>query len=923
MPTPFTRAASCAFAGKGALGAQVNGLLGNGVAAAAVTGAVGAAPVGAAIGALVAGGGLVATGTAVGPAGGAIGAAGVGVSSHAANANNPTIIHANNIKRCFTQPPLKRARASHARIGDWFNYTESEKNCKNDCLRPAPVLYFAKMNAPDYFIPDRDPRAFYPLDSFLRAPSINVAAAYIQALSAPGDLVIDPFGSTPNVARAAHALGRRAIVVESNPLWAWLARSMATLPPAAEIDAALARLGDALKDDTPLRAHINSLYTTICAGCQKPTPADYFVHARGAGLIQRHYTCAHCGATRDDPAAEDDRKLAESFNARGLHYHLATERVAPAGNLHAERIRKMLDVYTPRNLSALVTLTQKIDSLFHATRERDILLLLLLHLLDRGTSFYATPASVAQLAAHKQFIEFNLWREIEVAAHALAQHAGTLALADSIADVSAANDAAPFVGRGSAKTLARDLPKQSAALVVAAPPVRRVAVWALAYLWGAWILGRAAVEPLIPFLDTQKDAAWEWRWYSDLLNDSMNALATLLRANARAVFAFGESWQFVIEALLLAAAGARLNLEAFLFQPRVGDFPRREFDDIRGAYRIVFSLPLALTGEEPGMGIGELEQRIRAAALAAGGDILARRGEALAYSWVHHAAYARAARDGLLRQALRTRLKTAPGRFVHNALVAGLSEGYAHDFDHYATPNQFVWLRRARELGAPLIDRVDDAVREILARGSIAHAELEDALYRQFPGDLTPEAGLVALCASAYADERAGLWHWRTRDTAAERARALELLARLGERLEYAVIADSRWHIANGKNIQSAIRHTPYAIRDFELIWLSDGEIAHGFVWRERAQFTDLLQVHIVPARGYAIVPENLIALLQEKTRRLPHLADAFHEAGWHFVRVPFVEKLQSEEKVERNDLALIAGLVPPLAEKRAQLELL
>jgi hypothetical protein len=106
------------------------------------------------------------------------------------------------------------------------------------------------------------------------------------------------------------------------------------------------------------------------------------------------------------------------------------------------------------------------------------------------------------------------------------------------------------------------------------------------------------------------------------------------------------------------------------------------------------------------------------------------------------------------------------------------------------------------------------------------------------------------------------------------------------------------------------------------MVWQSGGEIAHAFVWRAHTQFADLAQIHIAPARGYIVVPENLVALMREKTRRLPHLADAFHEAGWSFVRVPFVEKLLAQEKVERSDIALMVGLTPVVAATRAQLEL-
>lgn len=788
------------------------------------------------------------------------------------------------------------------------------------------------MNAPDYFIPDRDLRQFYPLRDFLRAPPISVVEKYIDALTAPGDLVIDPFGTTPNVARAALALGRRAIIVEANPLWAWLSRAMASLPSESEINAALVRLGDTIKDDVSLRAHINQLYTTTCAACGKSTPADYFVRVRDGGTLQRHYTCAHCGETRDDSATEDDLKRAAAFDAHGLHYHMAFERVVPADNFFSQRIEKMLDVYTPRNLYALVTLTQKIDSLFRVERERNILLVLLLHLLDRGTSFYSAPDATAQLTTHKQFIEFNLWHEIESAAHALGQAARqSFALTKSVNEVIESNEPRAFIGHGRAKTLASKIPHNSAALVITAPPTRRVAVWALSYFWGAWILGRTAVEPLVPFLDSKKDAPWEWRWYTDTLNDSMNAIANLLRVDAHAAFIFNESWQLVIENLLLAASGAHLGLESFLFQPRVGDSSRREFDDLRGDYRITFtpaptpwlwqtapqSPPPSRTGE------GAIEQAIRASALAAGSAILAHRGEALAYSWVHHAAWTRIAREGLIDQVVALQAKTPPGRFIHNAVVAGLSEGYAHDFDHYETPTQFLWFRRSKELSLPLIDRVEEAVRELLARPDrfpkpVRSDELEDTIYRQFPGDLTPEAGLVELCAQACAN--AGQMD-------DEKARAMELLSRVGEKLGHTVaygesrIADSQSQIADDEN-GSTISHTPSAIRLFDLVWQSDGELAHGFVWRERAEFADLLRIHLAPARGYIVVPESIVALMQEKLRRLPHIAETFYEVGWNFVRVPFVEKLLEHETIEKHDLIYMMGLVPPSMEQKAQLEL-
>jgi hypothetical protein len=800
----------------------------------------------------------------------------------------------------------------------------------------------------NYFIPNRDARNTYPLRDYVHGIPRNVAHKYIEHFTAPNDIVVDAFACTPTVAQVAQNLGRRVIAVESNPLWAWVTRTMAIAPTEQEINAALARLGDVLKDDAPLRAHISQLYMTICAACDKPTPADYFVHQRDGGITQRHYTCAHCGETRDDIVTEDDIERFKKFNPQGMHYHLAFERVIPADNLHADRIRKMLALYTPRNLYALFTLTQKIDALFREPRERNILLLLLLHALDRGTSFYPSPDSSAQLKTHKQFIEFNLWREIERFAVILSE-AKNLAsedvissaarnlppsddeisrrqkspprndntvLAESVADILGSPSAEMFVGRGNAKGLGQLVPPQSVSLVLTTLPSRRLSAWALSYLWCAWILGRDAAQPLVAFLDVKKNIEWERRWYFDTLVQSLHAFGKMLKADGRVVFVFDSSWHQIIEMLLLAAAGTGFTLETFLFQPRFDAVAHTEFDDIHGEYHITLTpTPTPALPRSAGEGVKPLKQietEIQQAALEASSEILTRRGEPLAFSWVHHAAYVRAMREGLLAEIIKAKPKGSLGRIVHQAIKAGLSEGYAHDFDHYASSEQFVWLRRSRDLATPLIDRVEDAVHNLSFRGAAerrreisepmqeisrsARNDIEDAIYRQFPGDLTPEAGLIELCVQAYAKPEGS-----RRPFGFEPTQAMEMLKQLGERLGY------QWSEGKSK---------------FDLVWESNGELAHAFVWRNRAQFADLAQIHIAPAQGYLVVPEGAIELLKLKAKRLPHLVESFTEAGWRFTRAPFIEKILSQETIERNDLIFITGLEPPSLEQGKQLEL-
>ncbi len=758
------------------------------------------------------------------------------------------------------------------------------------------------MPAVDRFIPNRDAAPeFHPLRGLLPLLPASVAAEYIAAYSAPGDLILDPFATAPTVARVAQKMERRAIAIESHPLWSWILRALATPPPASAIDSVLTRWGDALKDDAPLRAHIDHLYATVCANCQRATPADYFVRTRGGAVVRRQYTCAHCGVTRAETATEQDAQRAAQFDARGFHFHFAFERVAPAETQPAERIRKILALYSPRALYALVSLTQKSSVIFNEPRERAVVGLLLLYLLNRGTSFYTDPApdAPARIATHAEYLEFNLWRELERAARELCQVEPIVEPAETAEVVKRTALPRAFVGRGNARALARELgvelEAEQVALVLTQPPVSRVPIWALSYFLGAWVFGRAAMPKLVPYLDPEKDAAWERKWYIETLAREMGALARLVRVDARVVWAFDAARHIVADSVLLSAAGAPLELESFVFQPRAGDFPKREFEDVAGAYRVTFIRRVhapQLTLSEP-----ELAAQIRAAALAGAQAQLARRSEALAYSWLHHAAYTHVARAGLLQQAAHAKLSALPHVFVATAIREGLREGYAREFDHHESADTFLWRLSAGETETSLSERVEQTVREKLQSApALAHVELEDALYRQYPAELTPETGLVALCARAYADERAGIWYWRG-DAEAERTRVMHVLVELGARLGFETARDRA---------------------PFEIAWKdAAGEIAHGFAWG--ARFADLARVHVAPARGYLLVTDYHVPLLLEKTKRLPHRAERFYEAGWDFARVESIEKLTAIENITREDLIGLAGLT----RAASQLELL
>lgn len=765
------------------------------------------------------------------------------------------------------------------------------------------------------FIPARDDR-FYLLQAHRQPLPANLIASYIERLSAPGDLILDPFAASDALVRAAIERGRRVIAVESNPLVAFATRLQATLPPARELNAALARLGETRKEGESLRVHIEKLYTSVCARCGTSVTVEYFVYRREGERImavEKAYTCPQCGAQRAD-ATEEDRQRANEIPARGLHYHLLVQRLIADDAQHDTRIRRLLGLYTPRNLYALATVTQKLDAEFRDDATYPILQGFLLHALDVGTSLYPFPGGEPQRERPTEFVEVNIWRALERAARGLSEHAPALRLVAHPAQVVQARTPAAFIAHGSARALADTIAGANAALILSSPARLDPTFWELSFLWTRWLFGKNTAAALEPLLEEKRQ---RWGWYGAALTHALTDAAALTREGGYLALAFPSGSHAMIEALMLAAA-PMFALQEFAFRPQRGAWHSTEFGALRGEYRVVWTKHESHAPAQPG---AEVAKRLRAGALQAALEILDRRGEPLAYSWLHHAALDQLARAGALAETMHARLRAGdnPFQFLRHRLEEGFKEGYVHEFDHWHDKQGVLWFKRQdADRPLPLSERVEVAAREILqSAGRLRADEFEDALLARFPGLLTPEIELVELCAQAYADWVDGEWVWRASDVDAQLSRARTLLVQLGVRLGFDVCQD---------------------IAPFDLVWRAEKVIpgssagsvheqrvwedVYGFLFRARADFGDLVARRVHLRHGFVIIPETQVALTRERLRRDPLWLKRLERAGWEFLRVPFVEMLLQEEWTERPEFQLAWGLDPPLARGKEQMEL-
>lgn len=785
------------------------------------------------------------------------------------------------------------------------------------------------------FIPVRDAR-FYLLKSHRQPLAENVAAEWIESYTQPNDLIVDPFVASDAVVRASVARGRRIIASDSNPIVAWAAHIETTLPNARSINAALLRLGDARKEGDTLHVSLEKLYASQCAQCGDGVAVDYFVWRRDESkqlLAEKVYTCARCGSRRAD-VTETDRQRAKDAAPRGLSYHLLVQRLIADDPANTAHVKRLLELYTPRNLNALAVLTQKLDAEFRDDSARTVLAALMLHALDVGTSLYPSPNALPTRETPAEFIEMNLWRALEAAARGLSERPPPLRLAANPSQVAKSATPAAFVGQGGARFLAESAPNANAKFILSSPARLDPTFWELSFLWTRWLLGKNAAVPLEPLLAEKRQ---RWSWYGEALTNSLADAAKLAGPEARFAVAFPSGSHAMIEALMLAASPV-FTLEDLAFRPERGALGSTEWGALRGEYQVVWkradgldeagarptanSNAVSESAPPPPANLTTIASKIRAGSLQAARDILDARGEPLAYSWLHHAALAKLASENVLAETLQAKYREGDNafQFLRHRMEEGFKEGYIQEIDHWEEKGRVLWEKREVAEGrGQLADRVQLFVRQHLKHvSSVSAEELERTVLEEFSGLRTPEIELIEISARAYADRVENEWVWGSADGQEELARARVLAAQLGEHLGFEVIQNRApyellWRIE--KIIPASARGAIAEERIYE--------DAYVFVFRNQIEFDEFMMLRASPLRGLIVLPETQVELTRERLRRDPRWVKQLERAGWEFLRIPLMAQLLREEYATRPEFHLAWGLQPALGEKREQLELL
>jgi len=732
----------------------------------------------------------------------------------------------------------------------------------------------------------------------------GVATAYAIAYTDPEERVLVPYCQGSAIVREILSTGRQVVALNFDPLLVLVVRTELALPPARDLDGAVARLGDSPKLGMPLRRYLADLYATSCPACARPAVADYFVWDREQGEpIAKYLRCPACGFEGRTASDQEDLARLRNLPPREMRYYYMLERVSPPGRGASiqTRLEYLLELYSPRNLYVLAELTRKIEGLFPEGPLHDSLKVLLADCLDRCSFLAPLPGSMARrrgLRRPGRYLERNAWYAFEEAVARVRASAGeqSSGLAESLeAGLLKMEGAGSYLGQGLIRDLPRTLSPRSVRLILTSPPPLDSAVWSLSYLWCAWLLGAEAAAPLRPLL---RQRTPDPAWYARVMAGSMATLADFMRDDGRLVFVLTHQRPTMIEALVLAADRARLGVMSLV--------------ECGGDYRLELapSLPQSqILAPVKGDTDAPPDTHIRRSVVEIAIETIRTRGEPIPWPALHAAIHQKLAQRGILSMVVEDGTGgPSPLDYVAEQIEAALDDSAFERLAANESHGELWWLTIADGVDKPLSDRVEKVAHEVLQQAlALTEDDYAVQVHAGFPGPLTPSAELVAACLRSYGSEPTpGYWQLRPEDLssarAAEQRTIVKHLLALGRRLGYRT---EEW-------------------ASFDAAWLDRGQPQAVFVVRWQAMVGEILPLssQAAGARPYLVIPGGRAALLSHKLAQNPVWQRTIDDSGWRFVKYRHVRKLVNEPEVDEYTLRTIVGLDPIVEQESAQLPL-
>jgi hypothetical protein len=665
---------------------------------------------------------------------------------------------------------------------------------------------------------------------------------------------------------------------------------------------------------------------------------------------------------------------------RSSHYQQLRERF-PVLDGRDELVDEILGLYTPRNLYALQTITNKIDAELRDPAMSAVFRLALAACLLPASRLNGYPGRVASLRisggrvrqpASRFQREVNVWRlfeaavqDVRVAAAALGRERRPARFAAGLEELGGVAAANVLWIRCRPAVVGQYLPADGVDLVLGSISDPATAdELSFEYLATGWLLGREAaetlrLEPLFGVGPVRSDGA-----EATALRHAVASAAGALKPDGwfNVIVEGDDPDRVLAVAIAGAAAGLRLVHVIHRESRRSGDGvtihlrkPSAE-DRLREAMQ---PQPLRLGAEEGHLTYPELAEAIDRAA----GELLRTRGEPAGLMRITAAVLLDLERSGLLRRLAQGRgngndrradeaSAEEPDPRMERGAAALLSsllrEELARD-DHPTLvrlgegEHPMWWLRQPELADGPLADRVEWSTFSILSTaGKLDEDAFLERIYALFPGLEAPDEELVRACLAAYATT-GDSGRLRAEDELASRleehARVLGLLVDYGHRLglrtwvsrrehdrRYAgATLLERLHEDERRTYLPLVVHAPAeVVGAVDAIWYRRGRLAFLFEVEWTAMMGDSVlrrgrQIEPTDQQArFLVFPAERTDLVRLKLERSPWLRNEVDRQNWHFLKWQHLETLVNRDGAALEYLEPVLGLAP-LIERGGQ----
>lgn len=756
------------------------------------------------------------------------------------------------------------------------------------------------MQASASFYPVRPDPPEGPLARYRSLRPAGAARAFVARLTQPGDLVVDLFCHGPELMRQVLHAGRRTLGASANPVNLLnAALALGPGPDPADLDAAFTRLADSPKGDQPLHRYLTGIYRTRCPTCAEAGIAEWFAwDSKALYPYAKAVRCARCELVQEGPTDEADMASIARFAARGLPYHYALNRVAPVDHPARVRAAELVKLYTPRNLSALMDVTMRLQALDLEGPVRAVMEAVLLEVFDLGSSLdpHGEPRLRPRtLRPPVSFLERNVWLLLEEGlARVALQHLGGDTRPAPAPDVATLlSDRAPAYALvpAAARDVVDLLPGQRTTLVLVDPPRPDGVFWALSALWAGWLWETPAAQAMRPFLARRR---FEWEWHCDVLRAALSAVGPLLAPDGHLVTLFSDPEEELVESVCLAAFWSGYELIGWGVEVEVGT---------QMVWRWAGRQRPSAPPDGPQRTVQALVQ-----------GCLRERAEPTPWQVLHAATYVElAAGIGAITPGAGETdedgpLPGPPG-LADTDGDAIREELQRLGVEAVGGEPELLWLPALdSEQREPLADRVEQAVYEALqAQPAWSMEEILGAVYGQFPGVLTPDLPLVRACLDSYARCQEGACRLREEDDPRRRADELSSLRQeltmLGRSLSFQVDEGGGW----------------------DLRWRDGPQDVYLFALSATARLGGTLTAGPPVPEGAIpclVFPGGRAELLAHKLGRDPRLARAAGARGWQLIKFRHLRRLIAEG-LDRRTFEAVLGLDPVTGREGVQIPLI